>query len=379
MLQIIFTYLNIIKATCPKTFAFFVILSPIIAITQALGIISIYPIITLITSPDVIIENKYFLKFYPFEFKNTKELIIVLAKIFLIINFLSLILLYLSVILTHYIAGKSSLNLKNKLYSKIVYNKNYLNTVSNKSNLISVLENELNKVTAVIESLLTIFQSITLFLMFLISIILIEPLILFAITLIVFSYFLLFKIIRKKLAKISIDEVTIGKKSIQHTIYINLGLKDLLALKLGKKISYRLKLFRQQLLKLNIHKISLITFPRYFFEIILYIAVTIFVIYFLDSKMINNHLGEIALLFVFLWKSIPLFFHFFKQASLLSINKESYNKIIKNINILAKTKASKSRIIKTFNRKISYKNIAFKYNENKNFQFNFTINKGQKI
>ena len=107
----------------------------------------------------------------------------------------------MSVILTHYIAGKSSLNLKNKLYSKIVYNKNYLNTVSNKSNLISVLENELNKVTAVIESLLTIFQSITLFLMFLISIILIEPLILFAITLIVFSYFLLFKIIREEISK----------------------------------------------------------------------------------------------------------------------------------------------------------------------------------
>ena len=84
MLQIIFTYLNIIKATCPKTFAFFVILSPIIAITQALGIISIYPIITLITNPQVIIENKYFIEFYPFEYKNTKEIIIVLAKIFLL-------------------------------------------------------------------------------------------------------------------------------------------------------------------------------------------------------------------------------------------------------------------------------------------------------
>ena len=76
-------------------------------------------------------------------------------------------------------------------------------------------------------------------------------------------------------------------KKVLTPIYINLGLKDLLALKLGKKISYRLKLFRQQLLKLNIHKISLITFPRYFFEIILYIAVTIFVIN-LDSKMINT-------------------------------------------------------------------------------------------
>ena len=280
MTEIVFTYLRLVKDSCPKIFTLFIILSPLIAIFQTLGIISIYPIITLITNPEIIIENIYFIKFYPFNFKSSKELIFVLAIIFLIINILSLFLLYLNVVLGHYIASRSALNLKNKLYSKIVDNKNYLNSVANKSNIISVLENELSKTAVVIESLLTIFQNITLFLMFLISIIFIEPFILLTIVLIVIAYTILFKLIKKSLQKISFDEVSIGKKSVQYTLYSNLGLKDLLALKIGEKISKKLKFFREQLLKLNIYKIALITFPRYFFEMVLYIAVAIFVIYF---------------------------------------------------------------------------------------------------
>ena len=214
MFQIIFTYLKLVKDSSPKTFIFFLILSPIIAVTQTLGIISIYPIVTLITNPNIIIENEYFLKFYPFKFQATEELIFVIAIFFLFINLLSLIFLYFNVVLSHYIAGRSALNLKNKFYEKIVDNKNYLNAVSNKSNLISVLENELNKTTVVIESLLTIFQNITLFTMFFVTIIFIEPLILIATSLIIFSYFLIFKIIRNTLHKISFDEVEIGKKNI---------------------------------------------------------------------------------------------------------------------------------------------------------------------
>ena len=199
------------------------------------------------------------------------------------------------------------------------------------------------------------------------------------IVLIVIAYTILFKLIKKSLQKISFDEVSIGKKSVQYTLYINLGLKDLLALKIGEKISKKLKFFREQLLKLNIYKIALITFPRYFFEMVLYIAVAIFVIYFLDSDMIKNHLGAISLLFIFLWKSIPLFFNFFKQASLLSINKESYNKIMKNFKIFSKNKLNNKKIISTFKDKIIYKKINFQYNQNKNFEFNFTIKKGEKI
>ena len=102
--------------------------------------------------------------------------------------------------------------------------------------------------------------------MFFVTIIFIEPLILIATSLIIFSYFLIFKIIRNTLHKISFDEVEIGKKNIQYTLYVNLGLKDVLALKLGQKISRKLKSFREQLLRLNIFKISLITFPRYFLK-----------------------------------------------------------------------------------------------------------------
>ena len=65
MTEIVFTYLRLVKDSCPKIFTLFIILSPLIAIFQTLGIISIYPIITLITNPEIIIENIYFIKFYP--------------------------------------------------------------------------------------------------------------------------------------------------------------------------------------------------------------------------------------------------------------------------------------------------------------------------
>ena len=81
---------------------------------------------------------------------------------------------------------------------------------------------------------------------------------------------------------------------------------------------------------------------------ILYIAVLIFVIYFLNSKMITNNLGEISLMFVFLWKSIPLFFNFFKQASFLVTNKESYKKIMKYLKIFNNTNRSKNKITNFF-------------------------------
>ena len=62
----------------------------------------------------------------------------------------------------------------------------------------------------------------------------------------------------------------------QHSLYVNLGLKDLIALKIGEKIYHRLKNFREKLLKLDVYKIAIIMFPRYFFEIILYLMAGIF-------------------------------------------------------------------------------------------------------
>ena len=65
MLKVINTYLKLTKNSSPRVFYLFLILSPIVAIAQTAGIISVYPIITLITEPIIIIENIYFKKILP--------------------------------------------------------------------------------------------------------------------------------------------------------------------------------------------------------------------------------------------------------------------------------------------------------------------------
>ena len=84
---------------------------------------------------------------------------------FIFINILSLITFYNIVILQRYLAGKASLDLKNNLLSKLLI-KNFQKTIKNKSTFITVVENEINKTSLVIESLLTIFQSLSIFIVF---------------------------------------------------------------------------------------------------------------------------------------------------------------------------------------------------------------------
>ena len=192
MLKVINTYLKLTKNSSPRVFYLFLILSPIVAIAQTAGIISVYPIITLITEPIIIIENIYFKKYFPFEFSNTRDLIFILVISFIIINILSLITFYKIVILQRYLAGKASLDLKNNLLSKLLIKKNFQKTIKNKSTFITVVENEINKTSLVIESLLTIFQSLSIFIVFLLSIIYLEPIIIYIIFSIAISYVILF-------------------------------------------------------------------------------------------------------------------------------------------------------------------------------------------
>lgn len=379
MLKIIKTYLGLTKNSSPKIFYLFLILSPLVAFAQTAGIISIYPIITLITDPQIILKNIYFKKYFPFEFTDTKDLIFILVMGFILINILSLITFYNIVILQRYLAGKASLDLKNNLLSKLLIKKNFQKTIKNKSTFIAVVENEISKTSLVIESLLTIFQSLSIFIVFLLSIIYLEPIIIIIILAIAISYVLLFNLSKKKLKNISFSEVDLGKKATQHSLYINLGLKDLIALKIGEKIYNRLKNFRERLFKLDVYKIAIIMFPRYLFEIILYVIIGIFVLSFLDSKFLNQNLAKITILFVFLWKSIPLFFNFFRQASILLANKDSFEKIMQTFKLFSREKNSKIKSIKNFNKYIEFKKVTFQFENSINFEYNLKFNKGEKI
>ena len=120
-------------------------------------------------------------------------------------------------------------------------------------------------------------------------------------------------------------------------------------------------------------------FPRYFFEIILYVMIGIFLLYFLDSNFLNKNLAKITILFLFLWKSIPLFFNFFRQASILLANKDSFEKIMQTLKLFSSEKNSKIKSINNFNKSIEFKKVTFQFESIKNFEYNLKFNKGEKF
>ena len=97
----------------------------------------------------------------------------------------------------------------------------------------------------------------------------------------VFIIFILYSVIfllnKNILKKIVSNEIQISKKINQITIYINLALKDLILLNIGKKILNNLKIYQNQFLFLNEKKLFIGLYPKQLLELILYSAIMIYV------------------------------------------------------------------------------------------------------
>ena len=57
-------------------------LSIFMSLLQSFSVVSIYPFITIIIQPDVILDNYYFKNYYPLSFENNFDLTIQLGFIF---------------------------------------------------------------------------------------------------------------------------------------------------------------------------------------------------------------------------------------------------------------------------------------------------------
>ena len=380
MFSIFKGYLNLVYKHCPKLFILLIIFSPLVAILQTAGIVSIYPIITVVTNPEYIIENTYFQRFYPLEFSTANQLTLQMVIFFVLCNITALALFFCMLILNRYITDKTVLEFKAELLKKIINKNNFQKTISNKSNILAVVENEVSKMLLVIETLLSIFQNISMLFIFLLTSVYIEKTVIIIALLIGGIYLLVFYLFKKKINKISFDEVVAGQEGVKYQIYINLGLKDLHALKVSDIFLKKLKNIWIKKFKLSINKSLYLYSPRYLFEMVLYIMIGIFVVNYLNQNFIIKNLPSLVVLFIFLWKSIPIFFNFFRQASNLLSNKDSYYKIMHILHLFSNNNDKiKSNFSKKFNNFIKLKNVCFSYDQQKKFIFNLNIKKKQKI
>jgi len=360
-----------------KYYFIHIILSPFSALIQAGGIISIFPLITVATNPELVQNNKYFQKYYFFEYASQHELIIQLSFIFLLLNTFGIVLFFSNTLLGEFISSHSSINLKSEITKKILLSN--LSISSERSNLINYIFYEIAKYQNSLSSVLSLYQNIVSLFLYFITVSLIEPRLFFLLIIIIISYITLYFISKNPLKKYSLLESENSKKITQIFLNINLGLKDLLVLKIGKKIHKLLEKFQLINVKIELKKKVLILYPRYIFEIILYLIFVLIIVKYYLNDFIQNNLGLFAVVGIFIWKSIPLLFNIFRSFSVLNSNISSYKKLI-NFSIFKKNfKKRKSILIKNFYKEINFKKVNFSYNSEKKFYFNFKIKKEEKV
>lgn len=360
-----------------KYYISYIILSPFSALVQAGGIVSIFPLITVVTQPDKIQQNIYFKEFYFLDYLSTNELTIQLSILFLIINTLGILLFFSTTILGEFLASHTSVKLKNELSEKILNSD--IGISSERSDLMNYIFYEIGKFQGALSSILSFYQNIVSLLVYLLTVSFFEPRLFMLLSALFAAYVFLYLISKKPLQNFSLKESENSVKITQLTLHINLGLKDLLVLKIGRKLHAMLQKFHLANVIIEIKKKLIILYPRYIFEILLYFVFVFIIVNYSDNNFIQNNLGIFALVAIFIWKSIPLLFNIFRSFSVINSNISSYKKLV-NFSFFKKNIRKRKNIyLKNFLNEINFKNVEFNYNLQKKFKFNFKIKKNQKI
>ncbi len=102
MFKIIKFYIDTIIKYNQSGFILFSINSAVASIISLLGIFSIFPLIALISNPNLLINNDFFRDNYILEFTSTSQLLIQISIFFLIFNFLGLLIIFINNIFKNY-------------------------------------------------------------------------------------------------------------------------------------------------------------------------------------------------------------------------------------------------------------------------------------
>ena len=377
MTKIIAFLFNLTKKFCKYELYLNIFFSPIISLLQTFGIISIGPLVAMLTQPEIIIENEYFKQYYFFTYENNNELIIQLSILFLIFNTLGTCLFFFNSILTEYIASKSMLSLKQHLMEKFLNNS--IKVSSERTNFQGLITTEVGKFRICVYSIITFFQTFSSILIFLSTVIFIERDLMYLVFIVFIFYIFIFYINKDTFIKLSLAESNVAKKLINISLYITLGIKDLLALNLSKKFLNSLKKFQKKLIIFDVKKKIYLEYPRYTFEILLYCIFIFVIIGLYKSDKFDSELPKLAIILIFVWKSIPLFFSLFRTLSTFNSNKSVYINLNNSNKFLNIKGTINKKILKTFKKEIVFDNVQFSYNKNKKFNFNFKILKKNKI
>lgn len=372
-----YIFLNLFIYSKLKTIIF-LILSPFAALIQTLGILSIFPLITLLIDPEKILNNKYFINYYIFKYENNLDLTLQLGLIFFFINCFSIFIIISNNILIETLSSGFTNQLRLKFYKKILKPSSFLSVSKNRSEILNITLTHVENIKTSSSSLLFLIQSIFLIVGYLHIPLLINLKLLFFISIIILLFIFLFLFNRHLLKKLNAFQLHLAKKMSQITIYIQLGIKDLLILNLGKKFLQNLKQLQDKSLRLEMTKLFISLYPRYLMEIIIY-SFALFYLYFsYENLILIEKINTFALIVLLVWRSIPVIFNFYRHVITINTYQKSFDDFFKYENLLQKN-ILPTLTIKNFTKDIKIKNLKFNYDKEKKFLFNCQIKKGDKV
>ena len=164
------------------------------SLLQSFSVVSIYPFITIIIQPDVILDNYYFKNYYPFSFENNFELTIQLGFIFLILNLITASISIILNILVESLSSEITNKIKINFYEKILNHKHFHKVVSNRSEVINIATTEIQNINTCLSAVLYIYNSMLILILYILMLLYIEPKIIF----LVFIIFILYSVIFTK-------------------------------------------------------------------------------------------------------------------------------------------------------------------------------------
>ena len=144
----------------------FLSLSIFMSLLQSFSVVSIYPFITIIIQPDVILNNYYFKNYYPLSFENNFDLTIQLGFIFLILNLITACISIILNILVESLSSEITNKIKINFYKKILNHKHFHKVVSNRSEVINIASTEIQNINTCLSAVLYIYNSILILILY---------------------------------------------------------------------------------------------------------------------------------------------------------------------------------------------------------------------
>ena len=360
----------ILKLKSDKKFFFLIMGASFIGFFEAMGLISIFPFISLVSNPNLIQSNSLLNKIFSYTELSINDFLILFGCLLIIF----LTILALLNILYNYFIFKY---IYKKYYEiNLFFFQNYLEQdfkfflLKNNSYISKVINLEL---MYLIDGVLISFLNLLSKSIITISIIICLAIISFKVTILIgfglaLIYFIIVQISKKKIIELGVLLEKSNKnkmKIIQESFF---GIREV---KLFNQIGFQLNKFKNLTADFINSKSTYLIFsviPRFLFELLIFITVISFIIFLIFNSMdIENYLALIGIFGFAAIKLLPSFNTIFQSITTIKFHKKTIESIFNEKKLLMKNKKKIETNKKLkFTDKILFKNVKFSYPGNEN-------------